>query len=121
MIRKKPAPKTLIECRQQYADLTRTLAQIGFVWPGTLQRRRLTCGKPQCSCHRDAQARHGPYFYWTSKKDGKTVSRMLTHEEAEILEPWINNRRVLNATLKQMMEMSRHALALKLRAITKSR
>jgi hypothetical protein len=36
---------------------------------------------------------------------------MLTEDEAEILEPWINNRRAPNTTIRRMMEMSKHALA----------
>jgi hypothetical protein len=50
----------------------------------------------------------------------KGVLWMLTQEEAEILAPWIN-RRTMNATLKRMMEMSKQALALTLRARAESR
>ena len=121
MTKRNLEPKTLVHCLRRYHELTRILAQIGFVWPGTLQRRMLTCGKPQCRCHRDARARHGPYFCWSSKKNGKTVSRMLTQEEAEIMQPWINNRRTLNATVKRMMKVSKHAMALMLRVREKSR
>jgi len=46
---------------------------------------------------------------------------MLTEEEAEILEPWIDNRRALNATIRRMIRMSEHALALTLRAKSKAR
>jgi hypothetical protein len=114
-------PKTLMECQQRYGGLIQSLARIGFVWPGTVQRQMLTCGKPQCACHKDPEARHGPYFYWTSKREGKTVSRKLAMEEAEILEEWINNRRSLNDTVKRMMKLSEHALALTLRARSRTR
>jgi hypothetical protein len=121
MTRKYSQPKTLIECQQRHSLMAQELAKIGLVWPGTVQRRMLTCGKPQCICHRDAEARHGPYFYWTSKKEGKTISRKLTRQEAEILELWINNRRKLDATVKRMMEVSERALSLTLRAKMKDR
>lgn len=110
-----------MECQHQYGVLTQTLAQLGFVWPGTLQRRMMTCGKSQCPCHQNPKARHGPYFCWTSKEYGKTITRMLTQEEVEILQPWIDNRRALNATVKRMMKISKHALALTLRARSKVR
>ena len=110
-----------MECQQHYTDLAQGLASIGFVWPGTVQRQMLTCGKPQCACHKDPEARHGPYYYWTSKKKGKTVSRKLTREEAKILESWINNRRAVDATLKRMMKVSKHALGLTLVAKSKIR
>lgn len=112
-------PRTLMQCQEIHASLAESLAHIGYLWPGTVQRQMLTCGKPQCACHRDSRARHGPYYYWTSKKMGKTVSRKLTREEAEILEVWIENRRTADATLKRMMEVSKHALTLKLRARSK--
>jgi hypothetical protein len=121
MSKSAPRPRTLRECRQRYGELIRSLTSIGFVWPGTVQRHMLTCGKPQCACHKAPPSRHGPYFYWTSKKHGKTVSRKLTLEEAEILEEWINNRRSLNDTVKRMMKLSEHALALKLRDRSRTR
>jgi hypothetical protein len=113
--------KTLMECQQRHIDLAESLARIGFLWPGTVQRQMLTCGKPQCACHRDPGARHGPYYYWTSKKKGKTISRKLTRQEAEILVDWIENRRIADATLKRMMLVSKRALGLTLAAKTKSR
>jgi hypothetical protein len=121
MTRKSRPPQTLIQCQQLHNGLSQALAQLGFIWPGTLQRRMMTCGKSQCPCHRDPQERHGPYYCWTSKIKGKTVTRMLSQQEAEILLPWINNRRKLNATIKRMMEVSEHALVLTLRAQSKSR
>jgi hypothetical protein len=114
-------PRTLMQCQQRHADLSQTLARIGFLWPGTVQRQMLTCGKSQCSCHKDPKARHGPYYYWTSKKKGKTVSRKLSPEEAEILEAWINNRRKVDDTIRRMMKVSEHVLALTLVAKGKSR
>lgn len=30
---------------------------------GTLLRYRLTCGNPDCRCHRSRRRRHGPYWY----------------------------------------------------------
>ena len=110
-----------MQCQQVHTDLAESLAHIGFLWPGTVQRQMLTCGKPRCACHRDSRARHGPYYYWTSKKMGKTVSKKLTREEAAILEVWIDNRRTADATLKRMMGVSKHALTLTLRAKSKVR
>jgi hypothetical protein len=121
MAQKNRQPRSFTECQRRYGELTRALAEVGFVWPGTVQRRMLTCGKPKCICHRDPQSRHGPYYYWTSKKEGKTVSRQLTPEEAAILESWIENRRKVDDTLKRMTRISERALVLQLRALSKSR
>ena len=93
------------------------LQEIGFIWPGNIQRRYLTCGKPYCACRKDPEARHGPYFYWTSKEGKKTVSHLLKPEEADLLEEWIGNRRKLETIVCQMKELSDKAfkMALKLR------
>ena len=63
--------------QSQYRSLTTQLAEIGFIWGGSVQSQWLTCGTPGCACHGDPQARHGPYIYWTSKVAGRTVSRLL--------------------------------------------
>lgn len=99
-------PQSLLQHQQNHARLAKTLADIGFIWPGTVQKQFLTCGKPRCRCHKDPKLRHGPYWYWTSKEKGRTISRKLTLEEAEIIGQWIENRRHLEATLKQMTQIS---------------
>ena len=98
--------------------LAARLAETGFIWPGTISRCTLTCGKPGCACHTDPACRHGPYAYWTSKKAQKTVSRLLDPEEARLLEEWIENRRTLKKTIDQITRLSRKAVktALRLRA-----
>jgi hypothetical protein len=102
----------LLQFRENYRHLTESLAGIGFIWPGSLQHRLLTCGKPRCVCHTDPGRRHGPYWYWTSKREGRTVSRKLSQEEVDIIQPWINNRRAIELTLRQMRQISRRALTL---------
>lgn len=103
---------------EQRAELTAELSRAGFIWHGTIQRRRLTCGRPACKCHVDPDKRHGPYAYWTTKVGGKTVSRLLTPEEADLYEEWIENRRRIDATVEKLKAISRKAatVVLKLRS-----
>ncbi len=114
MTRAHPDARTeaIRRCERQYRELAGKLAAIGFVFPGTVVSKKLPCGKAYCACHRDPEARHGPYWYWSSKKDGKTVSRMLTEEEAAVLVPWIRNRQEVESTLKQMRQLSARMLEL---------
>ena len=106
---------------QAYEDkhrkLTAKLSEIGFIWAGSIQRRYMTCGKPGCSCATDPDARHGPYAYWTSKEAKKTVSKLLSPEEADLLEEWIENRRKLEAVVREMKSLSQKTfeVALKLK------
>lgn len=111
----------LAERMQAYQDkhqkLSAKLSEIGFIWPGNIQVRYLTCGKPNCSCRKDPEARHGPYAYWTSKKANKTVSRLLSPDEADLLGEWIENRRKLEAIVREMKKLSQKTfkVALKLK------
>jgi len=39
---------------------------------GGLSQTTRCCGVPTCACHRDPARRHGPHFYFTYRKDGKS-------------------------------------------------
>ena len=51
---------------------------------GSLSERAIKCGKPGCACAQDPKARHGPYYSLTRAVKGKTHSRFLTPEQAEV-------------------------------------
>lgn len=52
---------------------------------GSLTERYMKCGRKDCRCHGDAQARHGPYYSLTRGEGGQTRSRYLGAEEAEVV------------------------------------
>lgn len=99
----------LKECQEKYKKLAKSLSQVGFIWHGNLQRRFLQCANPKCLCKKDNSARHGPYPYWTTKVAKKTVTKLLTSEEADLYEQWIQNRRRLEDTVKRMKDISKKA------------
>jgi hypothetical protein len=105
----------MADLARKYRTLTARLSQIGFIWPGNVQRRMLTCGKQNCACQTDPDARHGPYLYWTSKEAQKTVSKLLPAQKAELYEEWINNRREMENIMREMYELSRQAAKIELR------
>jgi hypothetical protein len=51
---------------------------------GSLSERTIKCGKPGCACAKDPKARHGPYYSLTHAVAGKTRSRFLAAEQAEL-------------------------------------
>ena len=51
---------------------------------GSLSERTIRCGKPGCACAHDPNARHGPYYSLTRAVKGKTQSRFLTPEQADV-------------------------------------
>ena len=97
---------------KQYDALKAELQTLGFLCQGSLQTRRVACGKTTCRCHRDPDARHGPYHYWTRKARGKTVGMHLTEDEVVLYQEWIENNRELERIVTEMRDISSRVLAL---------
>jgi len=66
----------------EYRQLQLALSRIGFFRRGTLLTRMMTCGKPVCACKASPPRLHGPYYQWTRKVDGKTVTVNLSADQA---------------------------------------
>ena len=65
-----------------------TLAAVSRVEPmrrGSVSERWVKCSRRGCRCSETPEARHGPYFSLTRTVGGKTRSRFLSREEAEIV------------------------------------
>jgi hypothetical protein len=103
--------RILRSCERRYDRLRRRLARVGYLAVGTVTASRLPCGNPDCRCRRAARFRHGPYYYWTTKVGGKTVSKLLKPDEARLYLRWIANRRRLDRTVQAMLEVSRDVAA----------
>lgn len=110
MPRRNDWTRRLSEYERIYRELARKLAELGFMHEGTVVRQRLTCGKSSCVCHSDPERRHGPYLYWTTKVKGRTVSRLLSREEADLYEEWIRNRRRFREIQRKMLALAKKAL-----------
>lgn len=98
-----------------YAALRRDLARTGFLWVGTVLHQYTVCGKPYCRCLKDPRHRHGPYYVWTRKVQGKTVTRMLPDAEGRLYTEWIENRRRMDKTITKMRSLSKRLAPLLLR------
>jgi hypothetical protein len=112
MTERRPSPKQLERrlerLRADYEKAKAKLAEVGFTCEGSLLQRYTTCNNPNCRCQ-DPDQRHGPYWQLSWKQAGKTVSKLLSAEDAARYQEWIDNRRRLEATLEQMRELSRQA------------
>ena len=105
----------LADYEQQYRDLAAELATIGLIHSGSVTRRYTRCATPGCKCHADPPQPHGPYYQWTAKVNGKTVTRRLTENEAELYQEWIANDRRLRHLIAQMRQVAAKAAELKLK------
>ena len=94
------------EYLKKYSLLKKKIDKIGFACTGSVSSVLNTCGNPDCRCHRDKSARHGPYNIWTRKVKAKTVTRTLTDEQAEVCRQCIQNMRKIERILEEMKELS---------------
>ena len=94
---------------QNYQQLQRALSRVGYFRRGTLLKRFMACGKSSCACQASPPRLHGPYYQWTRKVDGKTVTVRLTREQAELLAVWIATGRELDRITAQMERLSLRA------------
>jgi hypothetical protein len=72
----------------------------------------MRCGKSYCRCHADPPQLHGPYWQWTRAVKGKTVTRLLTEDQARLYLEWIANRRRLTKILAEMDKVSERAASI---------
>ena len=107
--------KRLAAYEQRYRDLAAQIADVGFIAAGSVIQRSTRCGTPTCRCHADPPQMHGPYWQWTAKIDGKTVTRRLTASEAALYQEWIANDRHLRSLIAKMRAIAAKATALTLK------
>jgi hypothetical protein len=95
----------------RFRQARQELLQLQYFLKGTVLKRMMKCGRPNCACHRDASQRHGPYFEWTYKANGKTVNVKLTPQTAPLYQAATKQHHKLKAALARMERLSRTALA----------
>ena len=91
---------------QDYQELQRALGQIGYFRRGTLLKRFMACGKRGCACQASPPRLHGPYYQWTRKVGGKTVTVRFTREQADLVAGWIAAGRELERIIAEMERLS---------------
>jgi Family of unknown function (DUF6788) len=84
------------------AGIAAELASLGLALPGTLIRRHVRCGKPGCRCHADPPVLHGPYWQWTRKTGGKTITRLVSDDQLDDYRQWLDNHRRLRALVAEL-------------------
>ena len=101
--------------QRRYRALASQLSDVGLIAAGSITRRYTRCGSPGCRCHGDPPQPHGPYWQWSAKIDGKTVSRRLTERQARLYQEWIANDRQLRAIVAKMRKVAAKATELQLK------
>lgn len=87
--------------RRQTKRMRQQIAAKDLIASGHLHVRTKVCGRPNCRCATDAAARHGPYYEWSRRRNGRQVSSTLTPQQAQIIEQAIANYREIMSLLEQ--------------------
>jgi hypothetical protein len=90
--------------RQRTQALRRAISAMDYVASGTLHSRTKVCGRSNCRCAEDPNARHGPYHEWSRRSGGRLVHRVITAQQAKSIARAIENHRELQQLLARWEE-----------------
>lgn len=94
-----PRDETTAADRRRIAE---KLAAIDFALPGTVLTRMMRCGNKGCRCRAEPPQLHGPYLQWTRKEGGKTITKMISQDQLDRYQPWLDNARQLRELVHQL-------------------
>ena len=100
IMKKKKSLKTL---QQRYALLTTQLGKLGLVLQGTITKRTIMRDDPKNPGNQKA---YGPYYQWTRKQRGKTITVNLTASQAKTYQKANDNNRKMEKVIKEMRALS---------------
>jgi hypothetical protein len=92
--------------RAALAKIAAALGSADFALPGTLLERHICCGKQGCRCTGDPPALHGPYYQWTRKIKGRTVTRRLSAAQMARYAGWFENARQIRSLADELEALS---------------
>jgi len=94
---------TIEELFARYELLKQQLAGTDLIVQGTILERTITRNDPNSS---DGKKTYGPYYQWTFKKLGKTVTVNLSASQAVDYHNAIDNNKILVETINEMRQLS---------------
>jgi hypothetical protein len=87
---------------EEHRKLKSRIVALGWTRPGSVIRRYMPCGKPSCRCKALPPQLHGPYYQWSHKIHGKTVSARLSKDQAALAKKWAEDHRKFKKLINQM-------------------
>ena len=77
-----------------------------WILQGTLLRQSKQCGKNNCRCHQDKKYWHGPYWIWTRKEKGKTITMTLNQNQAKQVKKSLGEMKKINKLIEKWKALS---------------
>lgn len=98
--------------RRRKKALVSELGRLGDVLFGSLIERKVKCGKAGCRCMREVGYRHGPLYYLSDKRRGKTRWVYVQQREVGQVQQRLWRGQRAGEILKELGELSRQELGL---------
>lgn len=107
--------KSIKKIKKQYDQLLKEITQLGFILSGTVTERVIIGkkGKKQIS-----EKKYGPYYQWTRKVQGKTVTKNLSASQIKRYRKAIENSKKLEDTLQKMKQLSLEILEMETEGVS---
>lgn len=93
----------LEKMRRRHARLAASLSRVGLIAQGTITERTI---EREDNSHPGKTKTYGPYYQWTFKDKGKTVTVNLSKAQVAKFKRAIENHRRLESILAEMREIS---------------
>ena len=77
-----------------------------YILNGSLARKYKQCGRINCRCFEDMKHWHGPYWIWTRKEKGKTVTKTLNKEQAILVKKAIREMKKVKLIIEKWKSQS---------------
>jgi hypothetical protein len=77
-----------------------------WILQGTLLKQYKQCGKGNCYCRQDKQYWHGPYWIWTRKEKGKTITKTLNKSQVQMFKKSLKNLKEINQLIEKWKKLS---------------
>jgi hypothetical protein len=91
-----------MDLQKKYNRKRTKLSQVGLILQGTIVERYI-----ERPCTKTGKvSRTGPYYQWTRKKDGRSVTVNLSRDQYNLFQAAINENRKLESMLTEMRELS---------------
>ena len=103
MQKKRSAKGSIEGLQRRYTKLVERVGKTGLILQGTILPRTIVQPDPKDP---GKEKTLGPYYQWTFKKTGKTITVNLTASQAKTYRKAINNHRKMERIIQEMRELS---------------
>ena len=86
------------------------IVELDHILTGTILKKYGPCGKDGCRCAHDKKNWHGPYYIWTRKENGKTITKSLSQSQMRACKKAISSMQKLKTLVERWKRESSEAI-----------